>query len=719
MGDAQLKRNQTHVAKQIWVSQIMYKLTADTGGTFTDVVVTDSNGKVTIGKALTTYTRVSEGLIAAIGVAADQLGLSVGELMARTDPLIYGTTIATNAVTTRQIAKTALLVTQGCREMLTVRQGGSPSIRETSETYPAPFVPRSSTFEVIERINAEGGVETPLDEARLRETLIDVRDRGFEAIAVSFLWSMINHEHEARTGELIKEIVGDVPYTLSHDLLPVIREYPRTVTTAIDASLKPVVERDLGRLEGDLRQAGLTGILLVSTSLGGCMEIGAALSQPIYLLRSGPAMAPVAARTVASQEQDGGHTLVCDTGGTTFDVGLVLDGEVSVTKETWLGKERLGEQIGLPMVDIRSLGAGGGSIAWVDEGGMLHVGPQSAKSEPGPACYGRGGNEATVTDAAVVLGYIDPDNFLGGTMKLDAQAAREVVTRLAGQIRMSLLDTAFGIMRVANENMMSGIANITVSEGLDPREAAFVAGGGGAGLNILPIARDLGCKHVLLPPTAGVLSAFGMQVADIKSQFSVSAFSRSVDFDYAAASRAFETIQSKLNEFAETVSVSSAGAPRVRFFVGMRYPMQITELDVSVEKCPGNAAELAQIIEAYHQVHERIYAHRDADSPVEIVYWKGELTIEMDSAHIANASSARLAQVGRVEVSKICDAFFGSESTVETPIYVAQDIGTGAEIDGPAIVIEPTTTIVVYPDMKLRVSEAGNYICDTGAKHDG
>jgi N-methylhydantoinase A len=694
---------------------LAFKITVDTGGTFTDAVVTDAEGRVTIGKALTTYSRVSEGLLAAVDVAAKQLGMSGREMLGHTSLLIYGTTIATNAVATRRIAKTALLVTQGCREMLSIRQGGSPSIRETSEPYPGPYIPRRHTFEVKERINAEGNVETALDEAALQSTLNEIREKNFEAVAVSLLWSMTNTSHEQRVGALIRKDMSGLPYTLSHELLPVIREYPRTVTTAIDASLKPVVERDLGRLEGDLRKLGYGGALLVSTSLGGCMEIGAALEQPIYLLRSGPAMAPVAAQTVALQENAGSNALVCDTGGTTFDVGLVLDRDVSVTKETWLGKERLGEQIGLPMVDIRSLGAGGGSIAWVDEGGMMHVGPQSAKSEPGPACYGRGGAEATVTDAAVVLGYIDPDNFLGGAMELDVDAAQRAVDALAQQLEMSRLDTAFGIFRIVNENMMGGIANITVSEGLDPREAAFVAGGGGAGLNILAIARDLGCKQVILPPTAGVLSAFGMQVADIKSQFSVSAFSRSVNFDYAGAKQAFDTIRTQLEGFASKVSAELAGAPRMRFFAGTRYPMQITELDVAITKCPENDTDLADLIEAYHKAHERIYAHRDAGSPIEVVYWKGELTIEIDSDHIAVASSTRAAQIGSAKSKKSREAFFGGDAPVDTQIYLSRDLGTGAKVMGPAIVVEPTTTIVVYPNMTLKVSKAGNYICETGA----
>ncbi len=693
----------------------MFKITADTGGTFTDVVVTDPNGRVTVGKALTSYSRISDGLSAAMTIAAVQVGLTLEEMLADTELLIYGTTIATNAVATRQTAKTALLVTQGTREMLTIRGGGSPSIRESMLAYPEPYIPRRHTYEVAERVNAEGGIEVPLDEALLRQTLREMNGRGYEAIAVSLLWSMVRQDHEQKVGELIREIMGDVPYTLSHELLPVIREYPRTVTTAIDASLKPIVERDLGKLEMDLRRLGYDGTILVSTSLGGCTELRTALEQPIYLLRSGPAMAPVAARVVAEQEGLSENTLVCDTGGTTFDVGLVLNREISITKETWLGPERLGELISLPMVDIRSLGAGGGSIAFVDDGGLLHVGPRSAKSEPGPACYGRGGTEATVTDAALVLGYLDPDFFLGGTMDLDADAAHKVLDALAKKIGMTKYETAFGILRVLNENMMGGIANITVSQGLDPREASFVAGGGGAGLNILSIARDLGCSQVIIPPTAGVLSAFGMQVADIKSQFSVSAFSRSVDFDYPGTANAFQLIEEKLRGFANKVSSDLATDAKFRFFAGVRYPMQIVELDVPVEKCPENDADVAAIVENYHLAHERIYAHRDAGSPVEIVYWKGEMTMGINSDHIARSTSNKAKQSGPVDAIKTTKAYFGDAGTVDTPIYRSDDLGLGAKINGPAIVIEPTTTIVVSPGMQLNVSGSGNYICETGA----
>ncbi len=692
----------------------MYKITADTGGTFTDVVVTDSAGRVIISKALTTYSRVSEGLGAAITIAASQLGMNSEELLAQTDLMIFGTTIATNAVTTRRIAKTALLVTDGCREMLSIRQGGSPSIRETTLPYPTPFIPRRHTFTVKERINSEGGIEVPLDEPALKRTLNEVKALGFEAVAVSLLWSMLNPLHEHRIGELIQKHLYGVPYTLSCELLPVIREYPRTVTTAVDASLKPIVERDLGFLESDLKEMGYAGTILVSTSLGGCMELKSALQQPVYLLRSGPAMAPVAARSVSVQENTGANTLVCDTGGTTFDVGLILENEISKTKQTWLGPERLGELIGLPMVDIRSLGAGGGSIAWVDEGGMLHVGPQSAKSEPGPACYGRGGQDATVTDAALVLGYLDPNHFLGGTMPLDVDAGHRVVEGLAERLGKPKLETAFGILRVLNENMISGIANITVSEGLDPREAAFVAGGGGAGLNILAIAKELGCQQVIIPPTAGVLSAFGMQVAPIKTQFSVSAFSRSQPFDFAGAKQAFTLIRQKLDNFASKVSPELLGEQQIQFFAGVRYPMQIVELDVLIEQCPKSIADVESLIENFHRMHERIYAHRDAGSPIEIVYWKGELTIQISDRYDFSKNSTHKSDTGSGKMLKYIDAYFGDQDMIKTPVYTARDLNVDKPITGPVIVHEPTTTIVVYPGMTLRVSKSGNYICDIG-----
>ncbi|MFT4159485.1 hydantoinase/oxoprolinase N-terminal domain-containing protein, partial [Shinella sp.] len=372
-----------------------YRISVDTGGTFTDVVVSDEAGNLTIGKALTTPRRIILGMREAIEAAAASLGISFEALLAGTDMLIYGTTRATNAIVTKTAAQTAFVTTAGFPDTLLLKEGGKFNPHDYSMEYPDPYVPRRHTFEVPERVGPDGDVVVPFDEARAREIVEKLAAGGFEAVAVCFLWSVANPDHELRMGALLEELLPDVPFTLSHQLIPIVREYRRASATAIDASLKPLMQQHLRMLETDLRAAGFAGEILVSTTSGGCNAIEAMVRRPIYTIGSGPAMAPIAGISYSRLEKQGENVIICDTGGTTFDVGLVRDGELTFTRDTWLGPMYTGDLLGISAVDMRSIGAGGGSIAWIDEGGLMRVGPQSAGAEPGPACYGRGGTKPT------------------------------------------------------------------------------------------------------------------------------------------------------------------------------------------------------------------------------------------------------------------------------------------------------------------------------------
>ena len=379
------------------------------------------------------------------------------------------------------MAKTAFLVTAGFPDILVLKEGGKHGVHDFETDYPDPYIPQAHTFEIDVRIDAEGGVVTPLDRAQARAALGLVKERGFEAVAVCLLWAVANPAHEQALAALIEEVLPGVPYTLSHRLIPIVREYRRASATAIDASLKPLMQAHLQGMEDDLRDAGCKGEILVSTSVGGCMHVDELVERPIHTVKSGPAMAPVAALAYSQVEGFGDDVIVCDTGGTTFDVGLVRDGAVKQTRETWIGGQWIGHILAISSVDVRSIGAGGGSIAWIDPGGLLRVGPRSAGAVPGPACYGTGGTEPTVTDAALLLGYLDPDYFLGGRLTLDIDAARRAVGRLAEQLGKSPDDGAHAVMSLANELMIKAIQDITVTEGFNPRECTLVAGGGAAG----------------------------------------------------------------------------------------------------------------------------------------------------------------------------------------------------------------------------------------------
>lgn len=680
------------------------RITVDTGGTFTDVVVSDGSGRFFVGKALTTPDRSFDGMYKAIAVAADEMRTTASDLLRNAGLLIFGTTRATNAIVTRSTARTAFLTTAGFPDVLVLKEGGKFDPHDFSQPYPEPYIARRHTFEIPERIDAEGGVVTPIDLNASREILEILAEEKFEAVAVCFLWSIANPAHELAMGELIDSMLSGVPFTLSHQLIPILREYRRASTTAIDASLKPLMRDYLETMEKDLRAAGFSGELLVSTSIGGCMRVQDIAERPVHSVKSGPAMAPVAAHVYAGIEKMGRDLLVCDAGGTTFDIGLVREGELVFTRDTWLGRQWVGDLISMSTVDVRSVGAGGGSIAWVDPGGLLRVGPHSAGSTPGPVCYGGGGTEPTVTDAALVLGYIDPDYFVGGRMALDLPAAEQAIAGLGESIGKSPDETAFGILTIANELMIRAIQEITVSEGIDPRESVLVAGGGAAGLNIFPIADELGCERILLPETASALSACGMQFSDIVAEQSGNLATRSDSFDLDGVTRLLTQLS---DSFASLGGDLEIGSTTVSYSVEARYEFQVWDLEIGVaDACFTSMADVGRLVAAFHDAHERVFAVRDEDSVVEFVNWKARLTRTLKKP----PHGVTHLQTGTLDPSGVRMAYFGGPARVEVPIYRDPQPGQQCEIAGPAILELPTTTLVVYPGMRASLSPHGNFL---------
>lgn len=684
-----------------------YRVSVDTGGTFTDVIVADAAGGQTVGKALTTPDRIWNGMRDAMENAADLLAVEFSELLRNTEIVIYGTTTSTNAIVQNKVAKTAFLTTEGFPDTLVLKEGGKFRPHDLNMVYPEPYIPRNYTFEIVERMSSEGEVSVPFDRSQAEAVIRKLKDRRFEAVAVCFLWSIVNPEHEVAMGALLDDMLPGVPYTLSHQLIPIIREYRRASATAIDASLKPLMQKHLREMDDDLRAAGYQGEILVSTSVGGCLHVDELVERPIHTVKCGPAMAPVAGLAYSEIENLGRDVIICDTGGTTFDVGLVRDGQLKYTRETWLGGQYTGHLLGISSVDVRSIGAGGGSIAWIDSGGLMRVGPQSAGADPGPACYGTGGDDPTVTDAAVVLGYLDPEFFLGGRMSLDAEAAHRVVGRIAEQIGQTVEQAAFSICNLANELMIKAIHEITVSEGFDPRECALVAGGGAAGLTIMPIAREVGCARVIVPKVASALSASGMQFSDIMTERSISSVTISDRFSFDAVNNALLGIKKELMEFADLLKDKGLDTFKIEYFVEARYQSQVWELDVPLprERFDGQE-DVDALVEAFHQVHDRVFAVRDEGSLVECLNWKGMLTVRLPSPRI-ESPEVPSAQQGKPHATR--SAYFG-DGPVETPVY--RDLAAGATVTGPAIIQEPTTTIVVYPGMSARVTGGGNFILD-------
>ena len=681
-----------------------YRIAVDTGGTFSDVVLTsDLTQDLLIAKALTTGERVFTGIAEALTQLAEQLGTTIHNLLSQTSIFTYGTTFSTNAIITGDTAKTAFLTTKGHPDTLVLREGGKVNPFDFRGRYPEPFIPRRLTFEVPERVGSEGEIIQPLDEAAVNAIAGALSRHGIGAIAVCLLWSIVNPAHELRVGEMLAHEMPGVPVTLSHQLNPILREYRRASSAAIDASLKPLMQRHLGEMERDLRAAGFAGELLVGTSFGGVLTAGAVAERPIFTVNSAPAMAPVAGRANAP---DHGNLIVCDMGGTSFDVSLVRDGALKFTRETWIGPQFTGHMTGLSAVDIKNIGAGGGSVAWIDSGGLLRVGPQSAKALPGPACYGRGGTLPAVTDASVVLGHIDPDYFLGGRIRLDAAAARRAITtHIAEPLGLSAERAAHAILTVANENMVNAIRGITINEGLDPRESLLVGGGGAGGMTIGRIAEALDCGRVLVPRTAAALSASGGLYSDIVTEFSVSRRTETGKFDFAGINHVLAGLDAEISAFFARLGAAPERQRR-EFFVEARYPYQAWELDVPIAGPHfADDADVQALISGFHHVHERVFAVSEPGQQVECIYWKARASMSLPKP--ARAPKPQAPPASPVAVS---DAWFAEDAPRRTPRFQGADLGSGTILEGPCIIQEPTTTIVVLPSWRAKVLQNGDYM---------
>jgi N-methylhydantoinase A len=679
------------------------RLAIDTGGTFTDLVIEDEDGVCSLYKAATVPEDPVQGILDVLETAARARGVPRGELLGNSQVLIHGTTRSLNAVLSGTTAKCAFLTTLGHPDVLLLREGGRTNIFDLSLPYPEPYVPRSLTFEVPERIGAAGEVVTALDEDAVVSVIARLRELGVEAVGVCLLWSIVNPTHELRVGELLREHFPEAAVTLSHQLNPCLREYRRASSTCIDASLKPIMASYIGDLDGRLRSEGFSGRLLIVTSSGGVLDAADVAAAPIHSLHSGPAMAPVAGRDFVQADTNWETAVVADTGGTSYDVSVVRKGQIPWTRETWIGERFFGHMTGFPSVDVRSVGAGGGSIAWVDAAGLLHVGPESAGASPGPACYGRGGTRPTVTDACVVLGLIDPDYFLGGRTRLDRGLASDALERdVASRLGLDATRAAAAVLEVATERMVSAIEQITVHEGIDPREAVLVGGGGAAGLNVVAIARRLRCPEVIVPTVGPVLSAAGAVISDLVRTFELTLRTTDGRFDYAGVGGVLEELDSRCRAFIEGPGAGSVSA-EVTLSVEARYPRQVWELEVPL---PGARLRTPEDVQAlcasFHRKHRDVFAIADEGSPVEFESWHARARCVLRAP--ARFRQAIASRPGPPVKREIHLPGFGALSA---DVWRIEALMVGEEYRGPAIVQTATTTVVVDPGTSFRLLGSG------------
>lgn len=682
------------------------RFAVDTGGTFTDLVVeSDDGGSLGFFKAPTVPEDPVQGVLDAFAVAAAELGIDREKLLESGRLLVHATTRALNAVLTDNTARTALLITEGHRDVLLFREGGRTRPFDHDVPYPNPYIPRSLTFEVTERIGADGQVVVPLDPKQLTQVVAELGQ--VEAVAVCLLWSVVNPEHELAVGRELTKQWPELPVTLSHELNPTLREYRRASSAAIDASLKPLMDDYLNGLQKRLAEAGFDGQVVMPTSAGGLRPLEEISAAPIHALKSGPSMAPVAGRYYADQDVDARSAIVADTGGTSYDVSLVRDGRLPWTRETWLGERAYGHITGFPSVDVVSVGAGGGSIAAVDKHGMLHVGPQSAGADPGPACYGKGGTDATLTDACVALGYLDPQFFLGGAMSLEVETAREAIASyVAEPLDISVEEAAASVVELATERMVRAALEITVGQGVDPQQSILVGGGGAAGLNSAEVARLLGCRLALFPPVGAVLSAAGALISDLSSEFAVVYPTSTAQFDHAGVSMVLKTLSERSAAFADRYG-GSAGQTEVAFIAEARYRSQSWDIpvDLPADGIDGEQS-MKKFVDNFHHEHRALFGYDDPDSPIEISTWHARVILGEENGQAAHGRSASSdAQAKERQI------YFAGHGWTTVPVSSLGNVPVdGSELPGPAIIDSPVTTIVVPPGFIAQGLQSGSII---------
>jgi N-methylhydantoinase A len=688
------------------------RIGVDIGGTFTDFSVLDDGGNVLLWKEESTPQAPESAIESGLDAIAGELGISVEDLLSTASLFVHGTTIGTNILIQRNGPAIGLLCTDGFRDILYYRDGHKPERFNIHLAHPEPLVPRHLRIGVPERIGPSGEVVVPLDEEAVRGAARRFRAAGVEAIAVAFLWSVMNADHERRAAELLAAELTSVHVVCSADILPEIREWERTSATVLSAYVVPAMQAYLRRLERSLGGRGLRQPLLIMQVNGGCTTVDEVVQKPVTTLASGPAAAPAAA-TFHGSRLGLGQLITVDMGGTSFDVCVVSDGRPTISR--LISVEH--HPIGVPGVEVHSVGAGGGSIAWVDAGGALRVGPISAGARPGPAAYGQGGDRPTVTDANVALGYLAPEAFLGGRRALRRDLAEKSITNgVAAPLGLDLERAALGILRVVDSNMAGAIRAVSIERGVDPRNFSLVVGGGAGGLHATRIAREIGVGNVIIPREAGAFCAFGMTVTDVRRDYAAAYHVRSTDMDIERLKRLFDNLereavqQLRRDGFAED-------AVSLERFADARYPGQVHEITIPVS---GVGNDVASILEAaFHAEHRRRFTYDRQDLPVEILHWRVTAYGRVPPIPSPRFIDGTADDTGE---PASCQAYLEElGGWCDVPVYDGERLARDQMIDGPAVIRLGTTTILLHDGDRLSVSSSSAFVIavEGAAARDG
>jgi len=681
-----------------------WRIGVDIGGTFTDVVLIDETaGRIGAAKVATTPGDVTRGVID---------GLRQGLARYEVDPaavalLAHATTIVTNALLEKKGAKAGFVTTRGFRDVLELRRSSRADLYDLFQDAPAVLVPRRWRFEVTERIDAQGEIVTPLAEDEIDGVVAAIRDARIETVAVSLLFSFLNDRHERRLGERLRGALPGVGVYLSSEVLPEIREFERASTTAVCAYVGPLLAGYLDRLQRAVTGLGLPQLYVMGSS-GGVFDIAEGLRMPAMAIESGPAAGVIAA-ALAGKELGFLNLISFDMGGTTAKASLIANGEIAVTAEYEVGgaghaKRWLsgtGHPIRVPVIDLAEVSAGGGSIAWVDPGGALKVGPRSAGADPGPAAYGQGGTEPTVSDADVVLGYLDREALLGGTLAIDAAAAEAAISeRVAARLGLNVTEAAAAIVEIVNSNMAEALRIVSVERGHDPREFALIAFGGAGPVHAAALAAELQIPEVIVPPVPGAFSALGLVASDLKRDYSRTLYANLRTLDPDDAGGALAELEATASEWLAAVRISPNRRALSRA-ADLRYRRQAYELTVPLADGPVTCASLDRLAAAFHDKHRQTYGHANPEEPVQLVNLRLTAIGRLPGLRLAQPPASAPAR------RKTRQVWFPETGSAPCPVHWRDGLAAGEAVAGPAIIEAMDSTIVVPPGWIAAVDGTG------------
>ncbi len=674
-----------------------YKIGVDVGGTFTDIfLLNEATGQLGVHKVSSTPEDPSRAILQGIAEILQIQRIAPNQVTY----LAHGTTVATNAIIEGKGGKVGLLTTQGFRDVLEIGRQTRPKLYDLHLDYPPPLVTRDLRLEVKERILHTGQVFVPLDEQSVKNQIQRLKENRVDAIAICLLYSYLYPGHEIRIKELIQEAMPKVYISVSHEVLPEFREYERLSTTCLNASLMPVMDSYLRSFQEEVRRMGILVSPRINQCNGGVMSVEAACRFPIRTALSGPSAGVIGALFVgrAVKQLD---LITFDMGGTSTDVCLLEKGSHSISNDRWVG----GYPAKIPSVDVNAVGAGGGSIAWIDLDGLMKVGPKSAGAFPGPACYGLGGTEPTVTDANVLLGRLNPEYLLGGRMKIERSLAESALARLGRRLGLGVMETAQGVIRIVTANMVKAIRAISVERGYAPKEFSLFAFGGAGPLHAVGVARELEISHVIVPPNPGILCAMGLLVADARNDYVQTHLMETASADMNLVNRIYDQLESEARQWLTNEGFQSSDQRLMRT-VDMRYVGQNFELSVEVPARKLDSGDVKELISRFYVEHEKNYGHYTPGEPTQLVNFRvmaqGIIPkLDIKRAYETSGEKSMLTQSHR-------SVYFDERLPMQTPIYDRFTLAPGSRITGPAVIEQMDSTTLIFPGDQAEIDPLGN-----------